>query len=201
MKRHPLVVSGNVMGLDEQLHLEMWLLHMLLAIRTQHLIVWNKGQVTTSSPSKAWHLNVFISFQGYILFISFLLVLQHIIVGHFYGHTDSFGYFYDNDWWVPVFPPHSIYILLIQGYFFLKSSKNATEERCFQSRHPQGALKNALFFLPTKHFTAVISVLTILWNSTSAGRSQHFWTGFTQLHRMTAAGSMALYEVTKYQPV
>lgn len=53
MKRHPLVVSGNVMGLDEQLHLEMWLLHMLLAIRTQHLIVWNKGQVTTTSPSKA----------------------------------------------------------------------------------------------------------------------------------------------------
>lgn len=50
-------------------------------------------------------------FQGYILFIFFLLVLQHKIIGHFYDHTDSFGYFYDNDWWVPVFRPPSIYIL------------------------------------------------------------------------------------------
>lgn len=135
-----------------------------------------------------------------ILFISFLLVLQHnIIIGHFYDHTDSFGYFYDNDWWVPVFPPPSIYILLIQDYFFYKSNKNGKEQRCFQSSHSQGASKNVIFFLPTKYFTTVISVLTILWNSTSAG-SEHFSASFTQVHRVRAAGMTALYAVTRYQP-
>jgi len=91
----------------------------------------------------------------------FLLFLQHnIITGHFYDHTDSFGYFYDNNWWVPVFPLPSSYILLIQGYFFKRQIR--MEEHCFQRSHSQGALKNAIFFLPTKHFTRIMSGLTIL---------------------------------------
>lgn len=73
----------------------------------------------------------------------FLLVLQHnIIIGHFYDRTDSYGYFYGNNWWVPAFPLPSHGILLIQGCF-KKSDENGTGvlfskqplSRSFQQQH------------------------------------------------------------------
>lgn len=112
------------MGLAEQLGLEIWLFHTSPAIRTQHLLVWNEAQVTISAYFKAWLLNVFISFQDYILFIPFLFVLQpNIVIGHFYDHTDPSGYFYDNDWWAPILPLPSIYRFLIQDSVFKKQLK------------------------------------------------------------------------------
>lgn len=53
MKGHPLGVSRNSVGLEEQLDLEIWLLYIFVAIRTQHLLVWNKAQVTISSYAEA----------------------------------------------------------------------------------------------------------------------------------------------------
>lgn len=111
----PLAVSRNILGLQEQLDLDIWLFSSLQAIRSQHCIAWHKAQGIIS-PSWCW--NGFISSQGYILFILILLALHSTEIGHFDEYTDFWGSFYGSDWLGPFFSPPLICILLIPGYFF-----------------------------------------------------------------------------------
>lgn len=168
MKVHPLVVSRNIAELEEQLDLEIWLLYALLPIRTQHLIVWNKAQVTISSYAMAWCLNVFISFQGYILFISFFIrpAAKHHNWTLLQSHWFLWLFLWQRLVGTCFSSPFALH--LINSRLFLKVQEKWNGSAVFQAATFRELWKTKLFSYPTKHSTTAISVLTILRNSTAA---------------------------------